>query len=37
MEAVKNDKTELLFIGEQVGGIGEVERGTYVQVAILAC
>ena len=28
MGAVKNDKTELFFIGKQVGGVGEVERGT---------
>jgi len=28
IEAVKNDKTERSFIGEQVGSIGEVQKGT---------
>ena len=37
MREVKNDKTERLFIGEQVGGIGEVEKGTEEWVAITAC
>ena len=37
MGAVKNDKTERFFIGKQVGGIGEVKKGTEEWVAILAC
>ena len=37
MRGVKNYKPELLFIGKQVGGIGEVEKGTEEWVAILAC
>ena len=37
MGEVKNDKPELLFIGMQVGGIGEVKKGTEEWVAILAC
>ena len=37
METMKNDKPERLFIGKQIGSIGEVERATEEWLGILAC
>ena len=37
MRTVKNDKTERFFIGKQVGGVSEVNKGTVVKVVTLAC
>ena len=37
MEAVENEKIERSFLGEQVGGSGEVEKGTEEWGTIFAC